>query len=106
MVANGRLGSGISQRPPAATAKEVEAAIHELDADLNHSVIELSPHTYVVAANRVEIGTFFIVSRDSEVYHSAWNVKDFARLMTAGTTISPIGATTVKVRSLEKLGTL
>jgi len=63
---------------PAATAKEVEAAIHELDADLNHSVIELSPHTYVVAANRVEIGTFFIVSRDSEVYHSAWNVKDFA----------------------------
>jgi hypothetical protein len=31
---------------PAAAAKEVEAAIHDLDADLDHSVIELSPHTF------------------------------------------------------------
>jgi GNAT superfamily N-acetyltransferase len=63
---------------PAATAKEVEAAIPQLDATLEGSVIELSPHTFVVAANRVEIGTFFIVSRDSTEYRSVWNVKDFA----------------------------
>jgi hypothetical protein len=63
---------------PAATAREVDAAIHDLDADLYHSAIELSPHTFVVAANRVEIGTFFIVARDSGEYHSVWNVKDFA----------------------------
>jgi len=62
---------------PAATAKEVEAAIPLLDPTLERSAIQLSPHTFVVAANR-EIGTFFIVSRDSGAYHSAWNVKDFA----------------------------
>jgi hypothetical protein len=62
---------------PVATAKDLEAAVHELDADHYHSVIELSPHTFV-AANRAEIGTLFIVSRDSGEYHSAWNGKDFA----------------------------
>jgi hypothetical protein len=63
---------------PAAAAKEVEAAIPQLDASLRGSAIELSPHTFVVAANRVEIGTFFIISRESGAYRPTWNVKDFA----------------------------
>jgi hypothetical protein len=61
-----------------ATAREMDAALHELDGDLYHSVIELRPHTFVVAANRVEIGTFFIVSESSGEYRLVWNVKDFA----------------------------
>jgi hypothetical protein len=63
---------------PAATAKEVEAAIPQLDASLRGSAAELSPQTFVVAVDRAEIGTFFIVSRDSGAYRSTWNVKDFA----------------------------
>jgi hypothetical protein len=63
---------------PVASGKEVEAAIRQLDADLDDSVIELRPHTFVVAANRVEIGSFFIVSGAAGEYHSVWNVKDFA----------------------------
>ena len=63
---------------PAATAKEVEAAVPQLDANLDGSVIELSPHTFVVAAQRHETGTFFIVTRGVESYQSTWNAKDFA----------------------------
>jgi hypothetical protein len=62
----------------AASAKELETAIHQLDGDLCHSVIELRPHTFVVAVNRVEIGTFFIVSATAGEYRSAGNVRDFA----------------------------
>jgi hypothetical protein len=63
---------------PTATAKEVEAAIPQLGADPDGSVIELSPHTFVVAASRGEIGTFFIVSQNAGVYRSTWNAKDLA----------------------------
>jgi hypothetical protein len=65
-------------RHPAASAKEVDAAIRQLDAGLEDSVIELRPHTFVVAANRIEIGTFFIVSGAAGGYRCVWNVKDFA----------------------------
>jgi hypothetical protein len=63
---------------PAATAKEVEAAVPQLDATLEGSVIELSAHVFVVAAQTDETGTFFIISQTAGVYRSAWNVKDFA----------------------------
>jgi hypothetical protein len=63
---------------PAATAKDVEAAVPQLDATLEGSVIELSPHVFVVAAQGYETGTFFIISQTAGVYRSAWNVKDFA----------------------------
>jgi hypothetical protein len=63
---------------PAATAKEVEAAVPQLDANLGGSAIELSPHVFVVAAQSDETGTFFILSQTAGVYKPAWNVKDFA----------------------------
>lgn len=60
-----------------AAANGIDAALHELDAGLYHSVAELRPHTFAVAANRVEIGTFFVVSQSSGEYRLAWSVKDF-----------------------------
>ena len=61
---------------PLATADEVQAALKELDPDIQANVVELANRTFLIFVSRHDIGNVFIVTTVGKSYKTVWNIED------------------------------